>query len=341
MPAITFKVQVPNIEEVLQYYSQIRVLRSVTGSTGPFVEITTASTRINLIEGQTVYNFIDRDGSVSYYYQTEYFDPASDQASSRSDTIRGTSDANLDILSAEELRAYYLFGVDLRDDAGNLLPDETLEFYIRSAVAQAEQMLDLPIRRSVVEAVEPERQDFFLQEFYKYIKLQLNESPVISVERISLTLPTNNEVINFPLEWIQLDKESGQIHIIPGAGNASVVALGATGAWLPLVTGWADYLPHVFRCAYTAGFDPVPANLKDIIGKLASFGPLNIAGDLVLGAGIAGQQISIDGISTGVQTTQSATNSGYGARLARYSKELAVQIPEARRYFKGIRMQVG
>lgn len=341
MPAISFKIQVPNVDEVLEYYTQVRVFRSVTGRDGPYVEISTGATRINLVGGVTVYDFIDRDGSTSYFYQTDYWDPASGEASARSDIIRGTSDASLDILSPAELRDYYLFGVDLRDERGNELPDRTLQFYIRSAVAQAEQMLDLPIRRVVIDEIEPERQDFFVQEYYKYIKLQLNESPVISVESIRLVLPSEQEVIDFPSPWIQLDKQTGVVHIIPGAGNVAVVALGQSGAWLPLVYGWTDYIPHVFRCEYTAGFEEVPANIKDIIGKLASFGPLNIAGDLVLGAGIAGQQISIDGLSTGVQTTQSATNAGYGARLTQYRRELAIQIPEARRYWKGVRMQVG
>ena len=89
---------------------------------------------------------------------------------------------------------------------------------------------------------------------------------------------------------------------------------------LKLIYGNNRYIPDVFRIDYTAGFgkntdplavspaqpklDKIPGIIKDVVGKLAAAGPLNIAGDLLGGAGIASQSIGIDGLSQSSNRTQ-------------------------------------
>lgn len=63
--------------------------------------------------------------------------------------------------------------------------------------------------------------------------------------------------------------------------------------------------------------------IERAIGLLAASLPLAIAGDLIAGAGIASKSISLDSLSQQINTTASATNSGYGARVLQYSRELA------------------
>ena len=58
------------------------------------------------------------------------------------------------------------------------------------------------------------------------------------------------------------------------------------------------------------------------ISLLSAMLPLNVAGDLLLGAGIAAQSISIDGLSQAVTSTATSTSAGYGARLMNFRKEL-------------------
>ena len=84
----------------------------------------------------------------------------------------------------------------------------------------------------------------------------------------------------------------------------------------------------------------MPVNILDLIGMLASFGPLNIFGDLIAVAGIANVSLSIDGLSQSIGTTSSATNAGYGSRIIQYTKQIKDQIPLLRRYYKGTRMAV-
>lgn len=340
MATITIRIPVVNIADVLAApFDRIKIYRSTTGATGPFVEITTPATRLVLEPDKTVYEYVDATGDNDYYYTSSYFNSTTLAESSQGDPVQGESDPALDIISIEELKEFFLFGVDLTDDNGCPFPDTLFEFYIKSAVSWVERRLDLCLRQCVFTDSEAERLDFYRQDYYKYIRLQTDEFPIITVSAIKLVLPTEQEVIDFDPSWFQIDKASGQLEIIPGRGQLSVITLGQTGAWLPLIYGWTDYIPHVFRVSYTAGFEKgkVPPELTELVGKVASLGPLNIAGDLVVGAGIASRSISVDGIATSIGTTQSATNAGYGARILEYRREISETIKFLRRYYKGIR----
>jgi hypothetical protein len=147
-------------------------------------------------------------------------------------------------------------------------------------------------------------------------------------------------VIDFPTEWIQLRPDTGQVNIVPTSGTLSQVLYTAGGSFLPLVASGRHFVPNILSVDFTAGFEDgeVPQEIRDVVGKLAAFAPLNVAGDLIVGAGIASKSISMDGLSQSINTTSSATNAGYGARLHQYSAELKMAIPVLERYYKGIRL---
>ena len=337
MANIKLTIVVPNLPDVIALFDVIKVHRSVTGVNGPFTEITTPATRMALRSDKTVYEYTDAAGLATYYYRISYFNSLTLAESSQSDPQLGADDPALGVLSVEELKTNYLFGLDLTDDSSNDMPVTLYQWYIKAAVSWIERRLDIPLRPLVVT---DEQHDFYVQDYYKYIRLQLDNYPIISVEAASLVLPGEQKVMDFPVDWIYPDVASGQIEIIPGQGAASMIVLGQTGAWLPMVYGWTDYIPKVFRVTYTAGFsaDLIPDELRDVVGMAAAIGPLSVAGDLIIGAGIAAESLSLDGISQAISSTASATNSGYGARIINYNKLLKERIRELRRYYKGIRM---
>jgi hypothetical protein len=123
----------------------------------------------------------------------------------------------------------------------------------------------------------------------------------------------------------------GVVQIVPGQGGIADVLL-IPGALMPMWSGRSGRVPGIWRFTYRAGFEigKLPPDLKHIIGMWASIGVLNIAGDLIAGAGIATKSVSVPGLSQNIGTTSSATNSGYGAR-----------IPNLRRFYgKSTRMVV-
>ena len=356
---ITINIEVADPDAVLLSFDQIQIFRSVKAEGGPYAELTGPGTRLNLVTGVIEYSYEDSAGSADFWYKFRYFNSLTLANNVFSDPAPGELDPALSIISIEELKTYYLFGLDLTNDLGEPYPDSLFAFWIKNAVSWLEHKLDIPILPVVIEE---ERHDYYLEDYVHYVYLQLVRYPFISIEEIKMVLPANAVVQTYEKDWIHPQRASGQVQIVPGTGSAGVVLLGAKGAWLPLIHGGHRFLPDVFRVRYTAGFgkpppgswnfapgtnpasvshpdpqlDSVPPVIGELVGKIAAFGPLNIAGDLLGGAGIASQSISLDGLSQNFNTTSSSTSAGYGARLIQYRQEIKDQVPTLRRFYKGI-----
>ncbi len=354
---ITVTDEVDDVDTVLLSFDQIQIHRSTTGIDGAHVEITTAQTRIPLQSGVETYAFEDKEGSPDYSYRFRFFNSGTQDVGAFSDPKLGAPDPALEIISIDELKTNYLFGLDLTNDQGEPFPDSLFEFYIRSAVSWLEHRLDIPIKRTVIEE---ERHDYYREDYDKYIWLQLYRYPLISIEELRLVLPGEQVVQVFEKDWIHPQRDSGQVQLVPGTGTAGSILLGASAAWIPLIYGQNSFIPDAFRVKYTAGFGPIPPGsfgfpqgsnpasvsvpypeldvvppvIKELVGKLASYGPLNIAGDLLGGAGIASQSIGIDGLSQSFNTTSSSTSSGFGSRLIQYNREVKEQLPTLLNYYK-------
>jgi len=350
---ITTTIVVENIATIMLTYDQIQIHRSTNGEGGTYVEITDAQTRLTLAAGQTVYDHIDDEGSPTYWYKFRYYNSSTLATGAFSDPEIGEKDSALDIMSVNELKTNYLFGLDLTNDEGTPYPDSLYAFFIKSAVASLEKKLDIKIKRT---DYEEERHDFYKDDYERYIFIKLNHRPVISVQSATLVLPGEQTVMTFDQDWIHIQRESGQVQMVPGVGSAGSILIGAGGAWLPFIYGANRFIPDAFRVTYTAGFgrrtistavsppdpdlDTVPDDIVEAIGMMASFGPLNIAGDLLGGAGIASQSIGLDGLSTSFNTTSSATNSGYGSRILQYGKLLKENVPLLRKTYKGLGLAI-
>lgn len=330
-------VDVEEIDNVLTLYDRIKVYRSTTGIDGAYAEISDASTRPALAAGQTTYTFDDLAGEITYWYKVSYFDSSlTNPESERSAARLGDDPATDNIMTVATLKDVYLIGIDLTDDAGNPYPDLHFKWGIRWAINWVEHLLDIKIRETPL----VERYDYYFNDYVVWTIIQLRESPIVQVNGVSVHWPSNTKVIDFPTDWIQARLEDGTINIVPTSGTLSQVLLTAGGSFLPLLATGRDFVPNILEVDYVAGFadGQVPMAIRDLIGKLAAFGPLNIAGDLIVGAGIASKSVSMDGLSQSINTTSSATNAGYGARLGQYEKEIKQVVPVLQRYYKGMRL---
>jgi len=77
-----------------------------------------------------------------------------------------------------------------------------------------------------------------------------------------------------------------------------------------------------------------PPAILDAVGLLGAMLPLDTAGDLIVGAGIASKSFSVDGLSTSINTTASSTNAGYGARMLSYKNRLKDLLKSIRRDYR-------
>ena len=343
MAAIEIDFAVTAVAEVLKTFDQLKIYRSQSLSTGPWLEITSPSTRLPLVQDQVQYTFVDVTGDPGYWYACSYFSSKSLLESSKSESILGVGDPALSIISVAELKQIYLFGLDLTDPRGAPMPDSLFEFYIRAAVTLTETRLDVPLRPQVIV---DERHDFYPNEARNYLRTYLDNSPVQSVQRFALIYPGNAQVIgqSLPSSWINLDNNQGIISVVPtsysGTSYFNLGTLGFGAIPTPYLAN-QDYIPGMIHVDYVAGFPKgVPKDIVEYVAKIASFGPLNIAGDLLGGAGIASQSVSLDGLSQSINTTSSPMFSGYGARLGIYAKEVDDETKGLRMKYKGIQMRV-
>jgi hypothetical protein len=240
--------------------------------------------------------------------------------------------------TADVLKNDYLFGIPLTDEDGNIMQDSVLAAWIERAIAWLETELMIKIAPTSI----TESHDYYLSEYVNFCYVQLYQYPVISVTSLKASY-AGQDIMTFPSSWIRIYKESGQLQLVPTTGNLSQVLLSqGSGVLLPLITNKLSGMPHLFTVNYTAGFPSgqVPADICDLIAMKAVIGVMNILGDILLGAGIASQSLSIDGLSESINTTQSAENSAYSARVRQYEKQIQTQLPNLRAKYKGIKMTV-
>jgi hypothetical protein len=261
------------------------------------------------------------------------------------------------VITVDQIKNWFMFGLDLTDDEGYPFPNSMFEFAIRAAVDSLQKTLMVCIKPTTIIG---ERQDYYRQDYMDFSFIQLNNYPIFDVMRVALRYPTAGSDITFPPEWYQVNKQHGQVHLIPTSGSLSQILIGQGGDYLSFVwKGW-DWMPNLWIIDYMAGFAPsgyqyvsyqaagqqdilsqgLPNDLMAVVGKMACFYPLNIAGDLVGGIAIASKSIGIDGLSQSINTTSSPENAGYSARLRQYERELKIEIPRLVAYYKGLRMAV-
>lgn len=245
-----------------------------------------------------------------------------------------------DSVSVQAIKDKYLFGINLADANGNTLPESLLIHYLNAAVDYLQNLLDIVISETEF----TERHDYIRNDYQNWGFIQLDHNPIKEIKRLNLTYG-NRPSVEIPLDWIQLDKLTGQITLFPSAGSANSLIIGQTGMLFGFQSQW-DYAPMLWEVEYVAGIDEkdknIPFNLiQEAIFKRASMGILNVWGDLIIGAGIASQSVSIDGLSQSIGTTQSAMFGGASARVQEYAKDIDERIlPILRQKFGGIRMTV-
>ena len=214
------------------------------------------------------------------------------------------------IFNPSELFALYLYGITIQAGDGTSFSNESMKFYIEAAQKEIETFFNLKLTRQFIDK---EKLTFYRADYWQEFL----------------------EQISYPVEWLTCHQNSyGQfkrrVSIVPtgsatAVANAEVILSGIT---TQLGSQHFKMIPDYWDLQYITGFgiDEMPMDLINLTGKLACFGPLNIAGDLILGAGIASQSLGVDGLSQGISSTASATNSGYGARLVQYNNEIKTTV---------------
>jgi hypothetical protein len=243
-------------------------------------------------------------------------------------------------ISAADLCGRYLFGVDLTNDNGEGYLTKNIEFNIRKAQLWLQK--EIPGLLLFPTQIKSETHDYYLNDYVAYNFIKLFRYPVQSVERVAIQFPLATQTLTFDPSWYRVDSNGAQCQLVPTQGTFSSIVLGQGGNFLPLFYSGLQQVPALWQIDYTAGFakGQIPEDILDIIGLKASIMPMNIAGDLIAGAGVASKNISLDGLSQGIVTTASAENTGYTANIKQREKEITSMLKGLKEFYTGIQFAV-
>lgn len=222
-----------------------------------------------------------------------------------------------------------LFGVKTTNDDGTELPDAVYTNAIAAAQEHFTRETDIPLGTTDYVAFTNERYDLTQDQDWFFT---LHKGPVRAVTEIGFYLG-NTQVVEIPSGWINvINAEARQVQLVPSDGSWETIS--------PVIAGWYRHpRRHFAQChiSYTAGYkdSDVPYSVKELIGMTAAIPLLIIFGDLILGAGIASMSISVDGMSQSINSTSSATNSGYGARIIELRKTIKERFTSLRDATRG------
>ena len=246
------------------------------------------------------------------------------------------------IFSPRELLDIYFHGINIPTDDRAKLSDRALLFYLESAQTWIENTLSVKLTPQEYE----ENVTFYSHEWRQWGRVgttfQVREA--LAMEGFVGSLSQ----IEYPVEWLSVKRSDGgfytrAIFVVP-VTNASVafksndlVAAGVSPHRYLLNLGT---IPNYWTVRYITGFEKIPSDLANVVGKYASINLFNILGDIVIGAGIASQSLGFDGLSQSISTTSSAENSAYSARIKQYLAELKEEIPRLQGVYGGLTLAV-
>lgn len=239
------------------------------------------------------------------------------------------------ILNPQELLDLYFYGVAIIEPSGTKMPMSTIEHYIRSSQEQVEKWLGIKFQKQIIK----EQKDFDRNDWYNwgYIRTTYPAVKALSLEGFI----GETKQITYPAEWLNVRKTNDgelyhrHVYLVPSSNSPSSTQVVYTGIAPHLSLTWNQRVPNYWSVEYETGFCKVPSDLLEFVGLLSAIRLFHVMGDLILGAGIASQSISIDGLSQAIATTSSATNAGYGSRILGYVNEIKQLKEMLYNYYKG------
>ncbi len=233
------------------------------------------------------------------------------------------------VLNPQELIDLYMYGVPLCNNKNQELSQDTIAQKIKSTQEWVEGILYLRFNEQIIRENIP----FTRTEWntWGHIKTTFLVKKALQLDGFYNQI----KQIGYPAEWLNIRIEQSslefdkatlyrQIHIVPSGttGNATssgIVYNGVTpfALWLGL-----SYIPSYWVASYVTGFQKVPMELIDIVGKLAAIQLLTQLGDTYLGVGMSSYSISLDGLSQNTSLIKSGEYGIYGARIKQFMNDI-------------------
>jgi len=237
--------------------------------------------------------------------------------------------------TAATVKARQLFGIPLTSAfTHETISDETIHFYIDSAISELEHTLNICINPVEFR----EKHDYNQHDFsWTFNYLKLDHAPIIHVTKLELSFSNNFHTpgfIEFPLEYVFVMNNEGTVQLVPAFGTATsgfVISTFSGTQYHALRAMGITNFPGAIRIEYTAGFEKhkVPFILVQLIEILAAIQILSIMGPILFPQNSV--SIGIDGVS---QSTSTAGVNFFQARLKQLTEERDRLLDVVRSYYQ-------
>lgn len=221
---------------------------------------------------------------------------------------------------------------------GKEYPDSFYNLIIDRSVAQAEKIFDV----AILPRLQVDKLDYHRNDFNAFSYLQTNYRPILNIKDLRLYY-NNQNIMKIPDEWVKVTNRSGQIQVSPSVlmqGLNTTInptlypILNTPYGMTPSPYQQAEFAPQMLGVTYVAGMMPrdgkrglnrdymMQPDMLAYIAKLAAIDLLEKYGRSILGPGIASYNVSVDGISTSTDTTQSAENSATAGEIRNLQEDM-------------------
>lgn len=239
------------------------------------------------------------------------------------------------VYNSTELKNLYFTGIDLKDQYGNPIPEDTINFYIEAAQKELADYLEVKLtRQAIMENKDFNRDDFVA---WNYIPVSY---PAVKALSVKGYLNTSLQ-INYPKEWLSTKNDSNpdsywrdiQLVAINGSAqlSSSAIFIGLT----PYMGFFGNrIIPNYWTCIYQSGWLKIPADILAYIGKMASINILLMLQDILFGLGSGtSSSLAIDGLS---ESKGGRPNGIFGPRIAQYQKDMQISLERMVPKYRGI-----
>lgn len=245
----------------------------------------------------------------------------------------------------ETIKAY-MFGVKVQNpETGEEMGYSFYNHNIEVAIGKAEKMLDIQILPRIIEG---EHHDYHASDFNSFMYTHVFKRPIIQAEGIKLEI-NGRSMQNYPSNWWKVYHLAGHLELYPTAMMQAGFASGQIFPGYQQVVGMPNALssttaPQMIHIDYISGLLPrahsgyaqeweCPADLEQLVIKLAMKEIFQVWGRLIIGAGIASQSRAIDGVSESIQTTQTAMYGGASADINQVDADIQELVGGLKSYF--------
>lgn len=241
-----------------------------------------------------------------------------------------------DLPTPATMKLRTLFGIPLRSFlTGEVVTDETLQYYIDISISELEHALDMYI--SPIEF--DERHDYSRHmQFWSFGYMKVDHSPINTVKKYELTF--NNGVaggsvlVAVPLEFIHTQPQEGTVQLVPAQGvtiSGFIASIYSGLGYHAFNSQAISHWPGAIHVVYEAGFErgKVPGLLAGLIENMAAFKFLSSLGPILFPHNSV--SIGIDGTSQSVGTLGPAF---LQLRLKDLSDMIDKQMDVARGYYQ-------